>query len=95
MDLFQFLLFLTALGVTGFFYFKYRKGYNRLEDLIADITSTNNDMRQTLAVGLYHRFRREEGKQEDPYKFEDFVAKVFTDYFGGTAVVTMELSNLV
>jgi restriction system protein len=46
-------------------------------------------MHQTIAIGLYHRFKKsEEDSTETPWDFEKFVANIMVDYLGGEATIT-------
>lgn len=66
--------------------------------LVASHLDTSIEMKRTLAMGLYMRFCKEDAEKpktissiylkEDPYLFEDFVAKVIVKAKGGSAYVT-------
>ena len=63
--------------------------------MLSSFFNDADELEKTLAIGLYHRFKKEkdfderpEYKEEDPYAFEHFVAKVLETQFGGKAVPT-------
>ena len=51
--------------------------------------SSHEDMKETLRIGLYNRFKRdlEQEKEEDPLLFEHFVASIMTSVRGGSTNV--------
>lgn len=55
-----------------------------------DAFSSHEDMKETLRIGLYNRFKREleQEKDEDPLLFEHFVAAIMTSVRGGSTNVT-------
>lgn len=85
---------LLVLIIIGSIYFmlKKRQEYRQLRKIKLDILQSTQDMYQTMAVGLYQRFKQEEGKGESkaetPLEFENFVARIMVNYFGGQAFVT-------
>lgn len=55
----------------------------------------DEELAKTLTIGLYHRFKKDkdanessEYKQESPYDFESFVAKILQRQYGGQINVT-------
>ncbi|CQR46589.1 Restriction endonuclease [Paraliobacillus sp. PM-2] len=71
--------------------------------MITNVIKSNDDVRRTLAMGLYHRFKRVSNDKEervfeetfselflrnDPYEFEHFVAEIYQKLLGGTTYVT-------
>ena len=63
--------------------------------MINQYLNNDEEFETTLAIGLYHRFKKDkdpaeisEYNQDDPYTFEHFVAKVLESQFGGKAVPT-------
>ncbi|MGI6421825.1 MAG: restriction endonuclease [Syntrophomonadaceae bacterium] len=85
-------LLLIAIAITLYFLIKCRQEYRQLRKVRLDILQCSQDMYQTMAVGLYERFKqgegRQEGKKENPLEFENFVARVMVNYYGGQAFVT-------
>jgi restriction system protein len=87
------LIGILILGIAGYFMFwKYRKEIRKVQSFLADLITTSDDLHKTLAIGLYHRFKKkydiEDEKAETPLDFERFVAKIIEDYYGGTTYVT-------
>ena len=52
---------------------------------------TDEEIKQTPLIGLYHRFNKDigslEGEDSNPYEFESFVAQVMEKKYGGNAFV--------
>ncbi|UOQ91574.1 restriction endonuclease [Halobacillus shinanisalinarum] len=80
-----------------------RKSHHHQALTISEQIKADENIKKTLAMGLYYRFKKnektEEGKEvveknselfikEDPISFERFVANVFEMKFNGTAWVT-------
>lgn len=78
--------FLSLLA--GFYFWKYRRDFLRFRLDFARLFRSHEEMYQTIALGLYHRFKLEEGKSESPWDFEHFVKEVLQDLYGGEAFVT-------
>ncbi|MBD3917589.1 restriction endonuclease [Paenibacillus sp. PR3] len=85
------------LGLSGvvicFFLFrdyKYRQMINSYRAHAFEAFTSHEEMKETLRIGLYNRFKREEGsdKEEDPLLFEHFVADVMASVRGGRTFVT-------
>lgn len=55
-----------------------------------DAITSHEDMKETLRIGLYNRFKRdlEQEKDEDPLLFEHFVANIMTTVRGCSTYVT-------
>ncbi|MBU9711039.1 restriction endonuclease [Evansella tamaricis] len=75
----------------------------KLFSMVSDQIKGNQDVRRTLAMGLYSRFRKKEYDKEgnpideklsemflreEPHDFEDFVARIYERLYGGSACVT-------
>jgi len=89
------LLTLILLGLTvklGLLYWKKKKTFEEIETLNFQILKTNEEIKETLAIGLYHRFNKNEGElegeQQTPLEFEQFVADVMKKFYGGETFVT-------
>lgn len=77
-----------------------RKENDDLRTIVTESLSTNEEIRKTLAMGLFYRFKKEDDIKEkqkiiseiflkqDPYEFETFVATVMKNYYGGSTYVT-------
>lgn len=88
--IFSIILILAAIA-SLYYFVKYRREYNLLRQIRLDILQTSRDMYRTMAVGIYQRFKQpEEGqsKKENPLEFENFVARIMVNYYGGQAYVT-------
>ncbi len=85
-------LLLIGIAIALYYSFKYRQEYRQFKKIRLDILQTSQDMYGTMAMGLYERFKQEEGKgegkKENPLEFENFVARVMVNYYGGQAFVT-------
>ncbi len=84
-------LLLAGIVVVLYFLIKNRQEYRQLKQIRLDILQTSQDMYHTMSLGLYQRFKQEEGKEqkkENPMDFENFVARVMVNYYGGQAFVT-------
>lgn len=96
---FLFILYIVLAGV-GFYYAQNRKKiHDRLRDFAFGIVDADDEMKRTLAMGLYMRFKKEESDGEkknwtshfikqNEYDFEYFVADVMKNNFGGSVYVT-------
>lgn len=73
---------LIVAAAVCYFYFrwiqdKHRKEVESILPRVGNLFSVKDDLHNTLLTGLYHRFKKEEGKTEDtPWDFERFVARV-------------------
>lgn len=77
-----------------------REENDDLRTIVTESLSTNEEIRKTLAMGLFYRFKKEDDVKEkqkiiseiflkqDPYEFETFVATVMKNYYGGSTYVT-------
>jgi len=81
-------LLIGLLGYGVYWLIRYRKKVEVFEKIIGNLIQSNDDMRNTLVTGLYHRFKVEEGTEETPIDFEYFITTTFERYFGGSANVT-------
>ncbi|MBY0118258.1 restriction endonuclease [Paenibacillus sp. FSL L8-0435] len=87
------ILFSIVLLFTCYLVYKYYKQKQMIEDYrnnALDAISSHEDMKDTLRIGLYNRFKRdlEEEKEEDPLLFERFVAEIMSSVRGGNTYVT-------
>ncbi|MDB5084084.1 MAG: hypothetical protein JWN30_970 [Bacilli bacterium] len=82
------ILLVVLAGIAGFYVWKYRREIEYARARLGELFTAHQDMYQAVAMGLYHRFNREEDKEETPHHFEHFVKEVMEDYYGGLAVVT-------
>jgi restriction system protein len=79
----------VCIIVVWFFVKKVRSHTERLDNISNHLLSTDAEMHQTIAIGLYHRFKKsEEDSTETPWDFEKFVANIMVDYLGGEATIT-------
>ncbi|MBP1934870.1 restriction endonuclease [Ammoniphilus resinae] len=86
---------IIMLLIAGGFYYvwfiknKHRKEVNSIMSRVGNLFSVRDDLHKTLLIGIYNRFKKEEGKTEDtPYDFERFVAQVMETNLNGSAEVT-------
>lgn len=90
---------LVILALMG--YRLYKAHIIRMESIVREIISTREETLETIASGLYHRFKRRlEGDNakdtpyqkaadvENPIAFEHWVARIMEKYHGGLAIVT-------
>lgn len=97
----QILLWIALAGLVlsygGWKYLQKEQELQELKETSADLLRVNDQMKRTLAFGLYNRFKTDaEGGGEDvsglyarnnPYEFQYFVAELFEELHGGTAFV--------
>jgi len=95
-------LALTAMAVLWVYWgvttYLERRGFRakleELTELLTGINELDEDMRKTLRLGLYYRYRdRMDGDEKDPDKeepeaFEDLVTRILADRYGGTGYTT-------
>ncbi len=88
------LLLLLLAGVVYTLYWsrEYRKQTAFLSDLTDELMHSNKDIKNTLLIGLYNRFKCGEG-EENPYDFEKFVASLLEKYHSGSAYVTAKSND--
>lgn len=96
----SFEVFIALLLLAAFVHFQITKRKNIYESsLISSQIDSSEEMKKTLAMGLYLRFKSEENAdkpvkysslfiKEDPISFEHFVANVFERAYGGNAWVS-------
>jgi len=81
----------------GQLYQKKKKEFHNAQKLNFEILKTNEEIKQTLAIGLYHRFNKTQGELEgegyNPHQFESFVAEVMQKYYGGNTYVTPPIGD--
>lgn len=73
-----------------YYYLNQKKLLERYRENALDAFSSHEDMKETLRIGLYNRFKRdpELQKDEDPLLFEHFVADIMKSVRGGKTYVT-------
>lgn len=96
MIIIEVILALILLGAFVHFQMTKRKNDHQ-NSLLAHYINTSEEMKQTLAMGLYMRFKKENIEnapgysstyiKEDPFMFEDFVAEIFEQAKGGSTWV--------
>ena len=90
---------IAVLLVVAFIHFQLTKRKNRYQTaLLYNHLASNEEMKKTLAMGLYLRFRKENLDQnlkfspsylrQNPDSFEDFVADIYQKAKGGSTWVT-------
>ncbi|WP_337034852.1 restriction endonuclease [Paenibacillus illinoisensis] len=87
------ILFSILLMFTCYLVYKYHNQKQMLEDYrnnALEAFSSHEDMKETLRIGLYNRFKRdlEEEKKENPLLFEHFVGEIMSSVRGGNIHVT-------
>ncbi|MGG4481264.1 restriction endonuclease [Paenibacillus illinoisensis] len=87
------ILFSILLMFTCYLVYKYHNQKQTLENYrnnALEAFSSHEDMKETLRIGLYNRFKRdlEEAKEENPLLFEHFVAEIMSSVRGGNTYVT-------
>jgi restriction system protein len=95
---------IMLIGYGAVTLWKYRKKMSITRALFVELLMTNTEMQKTMTMGLYYRFKKDDETdekkkeeklskiflREDPLLFEDFVAKVLCDYYGGSYFVTQK-----
>ncbi|GGH87578.1 restriction system protein [Pullulanibacillus pueri] len=86
-------IFITVVLLSGLFLFYYnrlKKENEKLKNRSIDHFKVKDEMKLSLLLGLYHRYKKEEDpeKEENPLQFERFVAKVMERYYSGETYVT-------
>jgi restriction system protein len=94
--IYSYILIAIVIGSVFMYYLKVRETRN-LRTSVYDLLTNNQEMQQTLAMGLYMRFRADEHGIEEiwssiflkgtPIEFESFVAKIMGSYYGGQVSV--------
>ncbi|WP_339308806.1 hypothetical protein [Paenibacillus sp. FSL R5-0519] len=87
------ILFSIMLVFTCYLVYKYYKQKQTIEEYhknALEAFSSHEDMKETLRIGLYNRFKRdlEEEKEENPLLFEHFVAEIMSSVRGANTYVT-------
>jgi len=87
-------IFLIVVGNLAYLYYKRHKELANLKEINFELLKNNDEIKRTLAYGLYFRFRNNNAEvpnsselTETPSDFEEFVAKVMENYYGGTSYV--------
>lgn len=100
-------LVIAVFLVAAFLHFKItKKKFNFKTALLTDSLVTSDEIKKTLAMGLYLRFRREGEEndiqavnenaifiKQDPITFETFIAEVFKSARGGNTWVSPPSGN--
>jgi restriction system protein len=80
---------LVVAGFMGYYLFKTNQELGSLKKSTIDFISTNEEMKKTLLVGLYHRYKKsDDPEKENPLDFERFIAKIMSDLNHSQAYVT-------
>src|SRR5690625_4588187 len=97
MLIFEIIIALILIGAFVHFQLTKRK-INYQTSLLAQHINTSDEMKKTLAMGLYLRFKKENDEnhpnysstyiKQDPIIFEHFVAELFEKARGGTTWVS-------
>lgn len=92
-------LLLALVLLTAFIHFQLTKRKNQYEtSLITETLQSTEEIKRTLAMGLYLRFSKEKNNdepvkftnlflKEDPISFEHFVAGIISGVKGGSTIV--------
>lgn len=85
-----FSLLFIVMAFLLYLYFDQKKLLESYRMNALDAFSSHEDMKETIRIGLYNRFKRdlEQDKEEDPLLFEHFVADIMKSVRGGTTLVT-------
>ncbi|MFB9327438.1 restriction endonuclease [Paenibacillus aurantiacus] len=83
-------LAIVAICYLLYLHYKQKRLLEKYRSNALDAFSSHQDMKETLRIGLYNRFKRdlEQEKDEDPLLFEHFVADIMTTIRGGSTYVT-------
>ncbi|MFD0620351.1 restriction endonuclease [Paenibacillus sp. GCM10027629] len=85
-----FSLSILTMCMLWYLYYNQKKMLESYRANALDAFSSHEDMKETLRIGLYNRFKRdlEQQNEEDPLLFEHFVADIMTSVRGGNTYVT-------
>jgi restriction system protein len=87
-----FIVFIFCFVVSLFLILKFKRERDETIASISNLASTNEEVKKTLQIGLYHRFKADEENLmaggETPLDFERFVAAIMSDYNDSFANVT-------
>lgn len=85
-----FSLSIIAICYILYLYYNQKRMLENYHSNALDAFSSHEDMKETLRIGLYNRFKRdlEQEKDDDPLMFEHFVADILTTVRGGNTYVT-------
>lgn len=94
MELILYSIFLIVVGNLVYLYYKRYRELSNLKEINFELLKNNDEIKRTLAYGLYYRFsnikvddNNSSEVTEASSDFEDFVAKVMENYYGGTTYV--------
>ncbi|KRF18639.1 restriction endonuclease [Paenibacillus sp. Soil787] len=80
---------LIVAGFMGFYLLKTKQELDSIRRSAIDFISVNEEMKKTLLVGLYQRYKKsDDPEKENPLDFERFVAKIMSDVNQSEAFVT-------
>lgn len=80
-----------------------KRNYNDQLSLLDQYTDVNEEIKRTLVMGLYMRFKKEDIEEsphysstyikQNPFMFEDFVADLFEQVRGGSTWVSPSIGD--
>lgn len=82
------IILIIGIIATAIYIANQKKSIQHLDLVSGDMLLTNAEMNKTLAIGIYNRFKQEEGKEETPLDFETFVATIFRNLYDCETFVT-------
>lgn len=68
--------------------FTYYEKKSKLDEALTSLVHSNEEIKKTLLMGLYHRFKKDDATPETPIDFEQFVARIMEAARGGQADTT-------
>jgi restriction system protein len=94
-------IMITLLAVINWFRLKHK--HEDFTDVLLDKIESDLELRKTLAMGLYMRFKKEDSNKEityssyflkeNPVLFEHFVADLIEDKYGGEKYISKPSGN--
>jgi restriction system protein len=78
MDTLLFLVVLISAGVIYYLRKQHQKTIDQFRTMVIDVLNCNDEMKETLLVGLHQRYK------DRPLDFEDFAAQAFAKYFNAS-----------
>lgn len=87
MERLLYLLLLAGIIYLVFCIYKYNKRTTHLNEVINNMIRQDSDIKKTLLIGLYHQYNCN-GKDENPWDFERFTAKIMEKHYKGLSYVT-------
>ncbi|WP_332695020.1 restriction endonuclease [Halalkalibacter lacteus] len=94
-------IMITLLAMVNWFRLKHK--HEDFTDALLDKIESDLELRKTLAMGLYMRFKKEDTKneityssyflREDPELFEHFVAELIENKYGGDLYISKPRGN--